>query len=109
MPASSRRLAELTFSLLLSVTALAISALAAAADKPPVRAITAFIDLDPARYEEQFEDTANRLRQASAVFQKAGYEVQTYAHYDATVSTVRSWNEQGAGAETVVRSRSART
>ena len=77
MPASSRRLAELTFSLLLFVTALAISSLAAAADKPPVRAITAFIDLDPARYEEQVEDTANRLRRASAVFQKAGYEVQT--------------------------------
>jgi hypothetical protein len=49
MPASSRRLAALTFSFLLSVTALAISSLAAAADKPPVRAITAFIDLDPAR------------------------------------------------------------
>jgi len=77
MPASSRRLAQLTLSLLLFVTALAIGSLAVAADKPPVRAITAFIDLDPARYEEQFADTANRLRQASAVFQKAGYEVQT--------------------------------
>ena len=77
MPASSRRLAQLTLSLLLFVTALAIGSLAVAADKPPVRAITAFIDLDPARYEEQVEDTANRLRQASAVFQKAGYEVQT--------------------------------
>jgi len=77
MPASSRRLAQLTLSLLLFVTALAIGSLAVAADKPPVRAITAFIELDPARYAEQFEDTANRLRQASAVFQKAGYEVQT--------------------------------
>jgi hypothetical protein len=62
MPASSRRLAELTLAWLLFVTAFAISSLAAAADKPPVRAITAFIDLDPARYQEQFEDTANRLR-----------------------------------------------
>jgi uncharacterized protein (UPF0210 family) len=77
MRALSRRLAELTLSLLLSVTGFAISSLAVAADKPPVRTITAFINLDPARYEEQFEDTANRLRQASGVFQKAGYEVQS--------------------------------
>src|SRR5262245_3307505 len=77
MPASSRRHTGLTLSLLLCVTALAISSVAAAADKPPVRAITAFIDLDPARYEEQVADTANRLRRASEVFQKAGYEVQT--------------------------------
>jgi uncharacterized protein len=75
---SSRRLAELALCSLWFMTALAISSLAAAAaDKPPVRAITAFVDLDPARYEEQIVDTADRLRQASAVFQKAGYEVQT--------------------------------
>ena len=75
---SSRRLGALTLYSVLFVTALAISSVAAAAaDKPPVRAITSFIDLDPARYEEQIADTADRLRQASAVFQKAGYEVQT--------------------------------
>jgi uncharacterized protein len=77
MPTSCRRLAELTLSLLLCTAAPAIGSLATAADKPPVRAITAFIDLDPARYEQQIADTANRLRQASAVFQEAGYEVQT--------------------------------
>jgi hypothetical protein len=76
MPASSRRLGELILSLLLFVAALAISSLATTADKPPVRAITAFIDLDPDRDGERIEDTANRLRQASAVFQKAGYELQ---------------------------------
>jgi uncharacterized protein len=77
MPFTCRRFVELTFYLLLLLTAHTISPPAAAADKPPVRAITAFIELDPARYEEQFEATANRLRQASAVFRKAGYEVQT--------------------------------
>ena len=108
MRALSRRLAELTLSLLLSVTGFAISSLAVAADKPPVRTITAFINLDPARYEEQFEDTANRLRQASGVFQKAGYEVQSlrittqpYPQY------VRGM--QGPGYATVVQIGSART
>lgn len=77
MPASARRFAEVILPLLLLVTALAIGPPAAAAEKPPVRAITAFLDLDPTRYREQIEDTVKRLRQASAVFQQEGYEVQT--------------------------------
>ena len=76
MAASACRLAALPLMLIL-LTALAVCAHAEAADRPPVRAITAFMDLEPAHYEEQFRDTASRLRQAKAVFEKAGYEVQT--------------------------------
>lgn len=72
MPGSSRRLLGLVLSFLLLLTSIAD-----AAGKPPVRAITAFIELDPASYEEQVADTAERLRRAGAVFEKAGYDVQT--------------------------------
>ena len=48
-----------------------------AAEKPKVRAITAFIRLDPAQYKQQFADTMTMLRSAKARFDLAGYEVQT--------------------------------
>jgi uncharacterized protein (UPF0210 family) len=73
---STGRVATLALLLLLFVASTA-SELARAADKPPVRAITAFIEVDPARLEPQVRDTAKRLRDARAVFQRAGYEVQT--------------------------------
>jgi uncharacterized protein len=45
--------------------------------KPKVRAITAFVRLDRAHYQEQIHQTLTFLRQAKAGFEKAGYEVQT--------------------------------
>ena len=49
----------------------------APAPTPPVRAITAFVDLDPARYAEQFRQIAAGLRQAQALFAQDGFTVQT--------------------------------
>lgn len=48
-----------------------------AAEKPKVRAITAFLRLDRARYQAQVGDTLVFLRKAKAEFEKAGYEVET--------------------------------
>jgi len=48
-----------------------------AAEKPKVRAITAFIRLDASQYKQQIADTLTMLRNAKARFELAGYEVQT--------------------------------
>jgi uncharacterized protein (UPF0210 family) len=48
-----------------------------AAEKPKVRAITAFIRLDTSQYKQQVADTLKMLRNAKARFELAGYEVQT--------------------------------
>ena len=48
-----------------------------AAEKPKVRAITAFIRLDPSQYKKQIADTLAMLRNAKSRFELAGYEVQT--------------------------------
>src|SRR6202049_4517217 len=48
-----------------------------AAEKPKVRAITAFIRLDTTQYKQQIADTLTMLRKAKARFELAGYEVQT--------------------------------
>jgi uncharacterized protein (UPF0210 family) len=45
--------------------------------KPKVRAITAFVRLDRAHYQEQIQETLKFLRQAKAAFEKSGYEVMT--------------------------------
>src|ERR1700734_2458405 len=45
--------------------------------KPKVRAVTAFVRLDCAHYQEQIQDTLKFLRQARAAFEKSGYEVMT--------------------------------
>jgi uncharacterized protein (UPF0210 family) len=50
---------------------------AAPAASAQVRAITAFVDLDPARYAEQFRQVAASLRQAQALFAQDGFTVQT--------------------------------
>ncbi len=54
-----------------------IAAEPAPAAPPPVRTITAFIDLDAARAETQVHDAAASLHQAQARFEAAGYVVQT--------------------------------
>lgn len=47
------------------------------AEKPKVRAVTAFVRLDRTHYEEQVREALAMLRQAEAAFQRAGYEVQS--------------------------------
>jgi uncharacterized protein (UPF0210 family) len=47
------------------------------AEKPKVRALTAFIKLDTAQYQEQIQQTLAFLRQAKGVYEQAGFEVQT--------------------------------
>jgi uncharacterized protein (UPF0210 family) len=45
--------------------------------KPKVRAITAFVRLQPQSYVQQVSDALGTLRKAEAEFQAAGYEVET--------------------------------
>jgi uncharacterized protein len=47
------------------------------ASRPKIRAVTAFVRLDRARYEDQIADALAFLHQAKSAFEKAGYEVQT--------------------------------
>jgi uncharacterized protein (UPF0210 family) len=61
--------------------AIAILALATAAwgadTRPKVRAITAFINVDPKSFSTQIEDTAQFLKTARETYTKAGFEVET--------------------------------
>jgi uncharacterized protein (UPF0210 family) len=59
-----------------AVAALVASAIAVAAD-PPVRAVTAFIELDPEHYEAQLQRSAAALQEAKKLFEQAGFQVQT--------------------------------
>ncbi|HEX9111407.1 MAG TPA: DUF711 family protein, partial [Terriglobales bacterium] len=45
--------------------------------RPKIRAITAFVRIEPAQYRPQVEDALGMLRRAKAAFEKGGYEVQT--------------------------------
>src|SRR5260370_20880666 len=49
----------------------------ATADKPRIRAITAFINLDRAQYQLQVADALKMLRRAQTTFESRGYQVQT--------------------------------
>lgn len=60
---------------LLSGAALALPAEERA--KPKVRAITAFLALDRARYQEQVQDTLKMLRQAKRTIEAGGYQVES--------------------------------
>jgi uncharacterized protein (UPF0210 family) len=48
----------------------------AIAQKPKIRAVTAFIRLDRANYESQIQETLKFLRTAKAALEKSGYEVE---------------------------------
>jgi uncharacterized protein (UPF0210 family) len=65
--------------LLFSLTGLAKAQqkTAAAPDKPKIRAITAFINLDRAQYKEQVADALKMLKRAQVTFESRGYQVQT--------------------------------
>ncbi len=45
--------------------------------KPKIRAITAFINLDRAQYQQQVADTLKMLRRAQTILESRGYTVQT--------------------------------
>ena len=49
----------------------------APAEKPKIRAITAFINLDRAQYQLQVADALKMLRRAQTTFESRGYQVQT--------------------------------
>jgi hypothetical protein len=49
----------------------------AIAQKPKIRAVTAFIRLDRANYQPQIQETLKFLRSAKSALEKSGYEVQT--------------------------------
>src|SRR5712664_3074587 len=49
---------------------------AAPADRPKIRAITAFINLDRAQYQQQVADALKMLRRAQTTFESRGYQVQ---------------------------------
>ena len=45
--------------------------------KPKIRTITAFINLDPAQYQQQVAETLQMLRRARTIFESRGFEVET--------------------------------
>src|SRR5258708_16063508 len=47
------------------------------AARPKIRAITAFINLDRAQYQQQVADAMTMLKRARTVFESRDYEVQT--------------------------------
>ena len=61
----------------LGLIAPAVSFADAAASKPNVRAITAFVRVDPSNYEKQVDEALKVLNAAKAEFKKRGYETQT--------------------------------
>jgi uncharacterized protein len=46
-------------------------------DKPKIRAITAFVNLDRTQYQPQIADAVKMLKYARTVFESRGFEVQT--------------------------------
>jgi uncharacterized protein (UPF0210 family) len=50
---------------------------ASSPDKPKIRAITAFINLDRAQYKEQVADALKMLKRAQTILESRGYQVQT--------------------------------
>jgi uncharacterized protein (UPF0210 family) len=62
--------------LLIAATTAKTASPQAIAQKPKIRAVTAFIRLDRAKYESQIQETLKFLRTAKAAFEKSGYEVE---------------------------------
>lgn len=50
---------------------------ARAAEKPKVRAVTAFVRIDRATYRQPIQEALTMLRRAKTAFEQAGYEVQS--------------------------------
>jgi uncharacterized protein (UPF0210 family) len=62
--------------LLVAATTAKSTSAQAIAQKPKIRAVTAFIRLDRAKYESQIQETLKFLRAAKSAFEKSGYEVE---------------------------------
>jgi uncharacterized protein len=86
MNASSIRMLRLVFRQILFLVSLVFAGFpaaqaqpktAAVQEKPKIRAITAFINLDRAQYQQQVADALKMLRRAQTVFESRGYQVQT--------------------------------
>ena len=67
---------KLRFAIGIALAALCFFPAARAAEKPKVRAITAFVRLDRAQYKTQVAGALTMLRGAKAALERAGYEVQ---------------------------------
>ena len=50
---------------------------ASSAVRPKIRTITAFINLDPAHFEQQVRETMQMLRRGKTIFESRGFEVET--------------------------------
>ena len=85
MIASRHRSSRICFSATLCVLALIACNVAGAQrkpaapdpDKPKIRAITAFVNLDRTQYQPQIADALKMLKYARTVFESRGFEVQT--------------------------------
>src|SRR5580693_2668549 len=85
MTASPYRLSRVCLSATLCILALGVCNVASAQrkpaapdpDKPKIRAITAFVNLDRTQYQPQIEDALKMLKYARTVFESRGFEVQT--------------------------------
>ena len=75
--ANFRRGAAPACALLCLLSILAFLPAARAAEKPKVRAITAFVRLDRAQYQTQIQEALEMLRKAKAMLEQSGYEVQS--------------------------------
>ncbi len=62
---------------LLAIAGSLFPLIARAAEKPKVRAITAFVRIERPRFQAQVREALGMLRKAKAAFEAAGYEVQT--------------------------------
>jgi len=51
--------------------------IATSAVKPKIRTVTAFINLDPAKYQQQVAETMQMLRRAKTIFESRGFQVET--------------------------------
>ena len=72
------RIRGIAASLFVFVTVLLAPALVAhAAEKPKVRAVTAFVRIERANYRQQVQEALTTVRRAKSAFEQAGYEVQS--------------------------------
>jgi|HubBroStandDraft_1064217.scaffolds.fasta_scaffold34730_2 uncharacterized protein (UPF0210 family) len=60
----------------LILTLLCCASLALGGERPKVRAVTAFINIDPQHYDQQFDDTLKFLDSARKSYAAAGFEVE---------------------------------
>ena len=63
--------------ILLLVCVGTLAAPAAAANRPRIRAVTAFVEVERGRWHAQFQEALTALRQVKAALERGGYQVQT--------------------------------